>query len=515
MTVDALRILIVEDDVAYQRLLRRMLGQSCFPMSVTTTSTAEEFLEALRTDAFDCAVMDFNLGPTDAVQVIERAGDALRNIPIIVVSSDTRQRVVVESMRHGVTDFFRKSDLATEQHLVERILEVVEAARDHQKERRRAERRERRLLREAFTDPLTKLSNRRHFDHMIETGYFDNDRRVRTACVMVDIDRFKGINDTHGHGFGDRVIQRVAGVLVDFTLGETVFRWGGEEFLVLRSSAGEAADWIWAEDIRRAVEGEIIRFNGFRVPVTISVGLHIAPTHELGESPIARADEALYLAKSLGRNRVCTSRMVRVGDLARAVQEGGGDIRTRRDALLKSLGTEVGPVQRCAATDHSEQVCRLAEEIGRQMNLNEADLETLRQSALLHDIGKVVMPEETLAKPFALDGVERLILARRGEIGRELCGMMGVDAGVSRIVGACPARFDDVPNPDETARITRILVVADALAAMMSDRTYAPARQPSEALDELRRGAGSSFDPEVISAVHRIPAVSTARREAA
>lgn len=167
-----------------------------------------------------------------------------------------------------------------------------------------------------LTDALTGVQNRRYFEHRCLAEVCQAQRhRQPLACMFLDIDRFKRINDTWGHQTGDEVLRSVAGLIQDqLRTGDTIARYGGEEFVVLlpQTAARHAQDI--AERIRAAIAGcSFQSVGGENVPVTLSVGLSMLDTgHAEGESDlatdmIAAADRALYEAKHAGRNRVVTA----------------------------------------------------------------------------------------------------------------------------------------------------------------------------------------------------------------
>ena len=157
----------------------------------------------------------------------------------------------------------------------------------------------------ANIDPLTGLHNRRYFDELVQI--LRPGRRVgdRTGIVMVDVDRFKRVNDTYGHATGDVVLRNIATAITASVRAEdTPARFGGEEFVVIlrRASAGQAADV--GERIRAAVAGLSTQLLGVLEPVTVSVGVAVARDEEEIRAMIERADKALYEAKRRGRDRV-------------------------------------------------------------------------------------------------------------------------------------------------------------------------------------------------------------------
>jgi diguanylate cyclase (GGDEF)-like protein len=161
----------------------------------------------------------------------------------------------------------------------------------------------------AATDPLTGLSNRRSFVEALRRDVSRAQRTSEPLCVLIlDVDHFKSINDTHGHGFGDFVLQRISDVLRStLRTGDLPARWGGEEFVALLPASPADVGQIVAERVRAALEGTPIAAHGKTVRVTASFGV---AAFEKDDSPdpgralIDRADAALYEAKRTGRNKV-------------------------------------------------------------------------------------------------------------------------------------------------------------------------------------------------------------------
>ncbi len=168
--------------------------------------------------------------------------------------------------------------------------------------------REERLREVARTDPLTGVANRRRFLEAL-TLEFERAQRYggELSCVMLDLDHFKSINDRHGHAVGDRVLVAAAGAFREsLRTADVIARWGGEEFVLLLPQTSVAGALAVAERCRRTLEEVAIAVDGHAVRVTVSVGLAAFPGEriESWDALLRSADEALYQAKNLGRNRV-------------------------------------------------------------------------------------------------------------------------------------------------------------------------------------------------------------------
>lgn len=161
----------------------------------------------------------------------------------------------------------------------------------------------------ALTDALTGMQNRRYFDDALKE-YLDEFRRINKpiGLIVLDLDHFKSVNDTHGHDVGDEVLRQVAGCLKNFTrFHDIAARIGGEEFAVVAPNLDKEALAKFAERIRRAVADLVIQSGNVRLKVTTSVGIASWDGQEAPDSFYRRADGMLYQAKRQGRNRVCAA----------------------------------------------------------------------------------------------------------------------------------------------------------------------------------------------------------------
>lgn len=495
------KVLLAEDDRDHRRLLTHALQRAQPEVEFRTASTRWELVEALTRQRFDCVVIDFHLADASADRLILDHGSLFRGAPVVVVSSSDDQRVVIESLRCGVADFVPKFDAIAGDTLWRRVEAAIHASRQARAERRVAERRARRLERIAETDSLTGLSNRRYLDRLLSAGRFVRDRRANSACCMIDLDRFKSINDEFGHAFGDAVLRVVAGAIRTATPGGTAVRWGGEEFLIVRHEPTAASAWAWAEGLRRRIAGLNVRDGSAVVRPTVSVGMVFTSTRDLGPETINRADHALYLAKDRGRNTVATWEMVVAEELAENVALTPGPIRRRRDALIRQLSDRLGPAQRSHMTEHCERVSEVSIQLADAMSVPPGETERIGLAGLLHDVGKAVIPEELLSLPRGLTDDERAIMDRHAEEGAQIASRLGADPWVESGVRRHHARFDTSPP-----LAARVVGVADALVAMTTDRPYRAARSHAEALAEMRRWRGGQFDPDAVEAAQLIDA---------
>jgi diguanylate cyclase (GGDEF)-like protein/putative nucleotidyltransferase with HDIG domain len=332
---------------------------------------------------------------------------------------------------------------------------------------------------EATTDALTGLGNRRKLLADLDAAVRDARTGRGALLAIFDLDGFKSYNDTFGHPAGDALLTRLGRRLVDaLPPGGAAYRMGGDEFCVLApTGAGEASALVHAASLALAEHGE-----GF--DVTSSFGAVLLPDEaQDGEEALALADRRMYGHKHGGR--------------ASAGRQSG-------NVLLRALAErhpDLGP--------HGDEVADLAEAVARRIGIPAADLEAVRLAAELHDVGKVAIPEAILRKPGALDDAEWAFMRRHTVIGERILLAAPALRHVATIVRSSHERFDGAGYPDGAAGEdiplgARIIAVCDAYDAITGDRPYHGAEAPAAALAELRRCAGSQFDPLVVEAFVRV-----------
>jgi two-component system, cell cycle response regulator len=327
---------------------------------------------------------------------------------------------------------------------------------------------------EALTDPLTGLGNRRRLLLALEDVLQSASTRAPWALLLFDLNGFKRYNDTFGHPMGDALLARLGAKLAEAAAPEaTAYRLGGDEFCVLAPLERRSAEFVVAAATTALSE----RGQGFHI--TTAVGCITLPTEAQDNAGALRlADERLYADKRSRRTSDAPDQL--------------------RDVLLQVLAEREPELP-----EHLLEVAALARTVARRMGLAGEDLDVTVRAAELHDIGKVAVPEAILNKPAPLDRMERAIIERHSEVGERILAAAPAMTPVARLVRASHERYDGRGYPDhrpgsEIPLGARIIAVCDAYHAMISDRAYESGVSSRMALAELRRCAGSQFDPDVV-----------------
>lgn len=293
----SIKILVVDDQQDNIDLMCEMLEDN--DMVALEAQNGHDALVLAKKEQPDVVVLDVQMPDMDGYEVCRqlKLDETTAHIPVIFLTATySSEKSIVKGLDLGAYDYitkpFREAELLARIKVMAKIKKTEENVRE-----------------ESYTDALTGLYNRR----FLEKRFSEELSRARRAniplaCLMLDIDHFKSINDIHGHDIGDLVLQDVSLILKkNLREYDTVARYGGEEFVIILPSTEYHDAITVAEKIRRAVEKIIIQKDDTMIHTTISIGVYGATGKRLeqnAEQFIRKADEALYRAKGLGRNRV-------------------------------------------------------------------------------------------------------------------------------------------------------------------------------------------------------------------
>jgi len=293
-------ILIIEDDVIEAKKSSTILCKAGY--DTITSGTAQEAEEILNNAVPDLILLDIMLPDRSGIELLGtlRGKREFEHLPIIIVSSIDDLITKVKGIDTGADDYIVKPVNSLE--LIARVKSNIHKYKVQQRLIRNAEK----LLLQSMTDPLTGLYNREYLQTVVVREMADSKRYGSVfSMILFDIDNFKSINDTCGHVSGDSVLRELGRILKDsIRINDVAARYGGDEFVVMLPNTTINAAAAVAEKLRQAVEGCSFTNVSDRL-ITISIGvIEGFAEEECLDSLIKRADEALYLAKGKGRNRV-------------------------------------------------------------------------------------------------------------------------------------------------------------------------------------------------------------------
>ncbi|MGA3324776.1 MAG: diguanylate cyclase [Terriglobia bacterium] len=426
---------------------------------------------------------------------------------------------------------FSQQDVLTLRTLADQLAIALHNARAYQV-----------ALEQAITDGLTGLKTHRFFMEALDREWRRSTRAGNMfSLIMMDLDGFKQVNDRHGHLEGDKVLTAVANLLNDqVRQSNVVARYGGDEFAIMLPEARTEQAEILAERLRAIIESDgYLAAHG----VTASFGIATFPVHGPTQEEILRvADSGMYIAKHQEGNRVRVASLTPVsgqGDWERQLVEAYLGVTMKRmfstgpeafdhylerfqNVMQKGDGEAPSLLDTVTALafaidakdhytqGHSQSVSHLAAQIGRQLGLPETVIEEIRLGGILHDIGKIGVPEAILNKPTRLTQEEYELVKVHSARGADILEPLKVKA-IERIRGMVRHHHEMVDGRGYPDRLkgediplgARIIAVADSFDSMVSERAYMSGRTMEEAVQELRRCSGTQFDARVVEAFVR------------
>ena len=326
----------------------------------------------------------------------------------------------------------------------------------------------------SYHDKLTGLFNRAYFEEQLIV--LDNEKHFPLSIIVGDVNGLKLTNDIFGHMEGDKLLVRIAEILTT-NCGEKgiVARWGGDEFAMVLARTDEQLGMQICKRIREACE------RSEEEPVKISIALGNATKNTANENireVIKEAEEKMY------RHKLLESKSTRSNMIA---------------SLTKTL------FERSHETEeHGERLREMSLALGKRMGLKDHELDGLSLLAILHDIGKIAIPDHILTKPGSLTEEEWVDMKRHPEIGYRIAQSSQELFSIAEYILCHHERWDGRGYPqglkrEEIPMLSRILTIVDAYDAMTSARVYKEAMSHDNALAEILRCAGSQFDPEMVA----------------
>lgn len=509
-------ICIIEDDDTERKLLTRRFAR--MGHVVVEAGDAQSGLDLIRARRPAVVICDVMLPDFSGIDVCQRVREELElaGTYFVMITAYDSQKRKRDALNAGADDYLIKPYDALElEAKVRNGLRIAEL--------------QQRLRQAAVTDALTGLWNHGQFREMLDHE-FSRTRRYGGAVslLMLDLDHFKAVNDTYGHEIGNVVLRAAARHLAESVRDiDSVARYGGEEFAVIcpQTRLDEAA--ALAERIRATLTQRVVVAGHPELTVRASIGAACSSDASVvtAEELVAAADQALYVAKSRGRDQVCTSADADDAEVEVSVQGGELDRLRKQIVTLSMQAKELclqsvwALVQALEARDpftaaHSRNVTFYVQQLVAAAGWPEHLRAAAANAAMLHDLGKIGVPDRVLQKPGKLRPAEAAILRKVPQMTCKILEPLRVFETEILIIRHLRERWDGAGAPDGLAGEdiplgSRVLMVAEAFDALTSDRIHRPRRSLDDALAVIAEDAGAHFDPhftqllqEVVAAEH-------------
>ena len=347
-------------------------------------------------------------------------------------------------------------------------------------------------------DELTGLYNHRYFHERFEEKVESGIKNI--SVILADVDKFKNINSAYGYGVGDLLLEEIAKYIKkSVPKGSEVFRYGGEEFVVMLTGKNAENAKPIAERLRMGI-GKNFNIQRYcnHMPVTMSMGIASYPMDSTNSHGLViKGETAMHYAKSLGRNIASV-----YSKEIETILFRGRRKQAQKDVFIDSVIaiTKAVDAKDAYTGMHSDNVAMYSLLLAEKIGFSEEQIYRLRIGALLHDCGKIGIPDGIIKKPSKLSEIEAEYIRKHPVLGYNIVKGMVEDEDILSCVRYHHERWDGRGYPDglkgeEIPLYARIVCIADSFHAMVSDRPYRKGLGVSKALHEIEDNASIQFDP--------------------
>ncbi|MFW6155648.1 MAG: HD domain-containing phosphohydrolase [Planctomycetota bacterium] len=509
-TAQGQRVLVIDDTPSVCSLIGQAL--QAHNLECVLVTQAEQAEQLICTESFGSILCDVNMPEISGLELLQRARQVQRDVPVILMTGHGSVEDAKYAIRQGAYDYLEKPlD-------VERLHRIVTRAME---ERRRAPVASPHDAAADQHDALTGLLTPRMLhERLNQIRLTSVTRRDNCSVIVLDLDQFAEANSIFGYAFGDELLRRVGRALQDL-LGDGVpiCRFGADEFVIVLTDAHERQAAVVAEQVRHMLARLPVEWQGHAVSITASLGVAEAGAgfSSPPEQVLAGARRAVRDAKRHGGNVVRASiqsgdgasgtAFMAAADLQDMAQEAARIDHQLWLACLEGVRALVSAVE---AKDpytrmHSDHVAYYAEHLGKYTDLPGDLMETIRVAAVVHDVGKIGIPDTILTKPGRLTDEEFQFIREHPRMGAEILSKITILDDESRLVLYHHENWDGSGYPDglvgEAIPLgARVIQLADCIDAMLMRRTYKEPLPLPQVLEELSKGRGTQFDPVLAEA---------------
>ena len=506
-------ILIIEDDTTMRDNLKDILSDDGY--IITGAGLAHTAREKLKKHSYDVIMLDLKLPDISGNELIKELKQTHNEIPVIVFTGYASLESAIFAMNEGAFAYLQKPLNIDELKItLKKALRMQQLAKDNTALLER-------LKQLSLKDPLTGLYNYRYLRERLASEFKRAKRYIIPLSILVlDIDYFKSINDIYGHQYGDTLLKELAKKLKESARSnDVIIRYGGEEFLIMLPDTNKQGALILGSRLLDKLTRHNFDAQGNQIKLKIAMGLCSFPEDGISSEStmLSAADEALRDAKELGNNKIASYKGINKNGLPFiGKHEKRENIGKLKEKLLK-METRVNQnllesiyalAKAMEAKDyytgeHSENMVSIATALGKELKLAKEEIEILEHAAMLHDLGKIGIPDKILQKKGKLTKAEYEIIKKHPKIGAEIIRSIHFLRNVAPIVLYHHERYDGLGyssglKGDDIPLGARIIAVTDVYQALTSDRPYRKAYSKSDALKIIKESSGAQLDPDIV-----------------
>lgn len=508
-----MKILVAEDENISRRRLEKFLeGMDYEFISCKDGLDAWKVIQS--ENAPNLLILDWMMSGMNGIEICRKVRELAREpyTYILLLTSKSEAEDIISGMEAGADDYitkpFNQNELRVRLNAGRRILEMNKKLLDVRDV----------LRKKAIYDDLTGLYNRHYMVEILEKEYARALRyQTDLSCLLIDIDYFKVVNDTFGHIFGDLILREFSARLKrEARKHDFIFRYGGEEFMMLLPNTGVDGAQRVAEKIRSVCESKMYEDGANLTIATVSIGIASVKQHQPFGSKelIAFADKALYRSKTEGRNRVnvyikdslmhsLESKVSENKDFRYLKEEISSILEKTKKASIQSLCLMVRNLGAFKYQKHNQQVIQYIELIGERFNLPSSIIESFKNAAQLHDNFKFMLKKALKSKSTGLNTIEKIEVESHPDMMAELTGLFDFFASERSLLQHHHENYDGSGYPvglkgDEIPLGARIFAIVDAMVAMLSERPFRKSLPPEKVIQEFADNAGRQFDPKLV-----------------
>jgi len=459
-------IMLIDDSFFDRQIIKRLLEKRLKDISIYEMDNGLDVVNNLLKYNIQTCILDVLMPGKNGYKVLEelKAHPETKDIPVIICTVIDDIEGIEKALLLGALDYFSKP-LSEETRKISLPLKVKNAIE--------LMKRKQEISFLSFHDQLTGLYNRRFYEE--ELKRLDTERNLPFTLVMLDVNGLKLVNDAFGHLLGDKLLQRLARVMKnECRTDDIIARIGGDEFVIIFPKT----TFQQAKTIVKRLSNSIAKEKVEYLDLSVSYGF-ATKVEAIEEMPVIfqKAEECMYKRK-----------------LSESIK-----MRCKTIKIITNTLYEKNPREE----KHAKRVSQLSVALGAALNLSSEDISKLRMAGLMNNIGKITVNEKILNKISSLTECEWSEIKRHPETGYKILSSVNKFAPLAEDILSHHERWDGKGYPrglkgEKISLRARIIAIADAYDAMISDRPYRKALSKEDALEEIKRNAGTQFDPHLV-----------------